>query len=205
MNQGSSTPPGPVLPYDAEVEYLQSDGNQLIKFTDTIYSATDAVDMEFTLIAQVNTTSAVFGTRVNASVRNFSCLVASNNNIVLDLNDGSYATYRVNSGTTGYNKRCVIHMERSSKYIKFDGTTVASSTATSQSFSEPNVDLFGIGLMNRPSIKLYFFQWRRNGSLLHDLIPVRVGQVGYMYDKVSGTLFGNNDTGNFVLGPDVNS
>ena len=36
-----------------------------------------------------------------------------------------------------------------------------------------------------------------------DLIPVRVGSVGYMYDRVSGRLFGNDGTGVFVLGPDL--
>ena len=35
-------------------------------------------------------------------------------------------------------------------------------------------------------------------------IPVRVGQVGYMYDRVSGQLFGNQGTGNFILGEDKN-
>ena len=35
------------------------------------------------------------------------------------------------------------------------------------------------------------------------MIPVRVGQVGYMYDRVSKTLFGNAGTDSFVLGPDV--
>jgi hypothetical protein len=35
-----------------------------------------------------------------------------------------------------------------------------------------------------------------------DLIPVRIGNVGYMYDKVSGQLFENQGTGNFILGPD---
>jgi hypothetical protein len=35
-----------------------------------------------------------------------------------------------------------------------------------------------------------------------DLVPVRIGNVGYMYDKVSGKLFGNAGTGNFILGPD---
>jgi hypothetical protein len=39
-------------------------------------------------------------------------------------------------------------------------------------------------------------------NLVYDLIPVRVGQVGYMYDKISGTLYGNNGTGDFILGPD---
>ena len=39
-------------------------------------------------------------------------------------------------------------------------------------------------------------------SLLLDLIPVRKGQVGYMYDRVSGQLFGNAGTGDFILGAD---
>jgi hypothetical protein len=36
-----------------------------------------------------------------------------------------------------------------------------------------------------------------------DLLPVRCGTVGYMYDRVSGTLFGNDGTGGFVVGADV--
>lgn len=28
--------------------------------------------------------------------------------------------------------------------------------------------------------------------------------IGYMYDKVSGQLFGNQGTGNFILGADKN-
>ena len=37
------------------------------------------------------------------------------------------------------------------------------------------------------------------------MVPVRVGQVGYMYDKVSGEFFENKGSGNFGLGPDVQS
>ena len=42
-----------------------------------------------------------------------------------------------------------------------------------------------------------------NNQLLFDGIPVRAGQVGYLYDRVSGQLFGNSGTGSFVLGNDV--
>ena len=35
-----------------------------------------------------------------------------------------------------------------------------------------------------------------------DLIPVRKGNIGYLYDKVSGKLFANQGTGTFTLGPD---
>ena len=42
-----------------------------------------------------------------------------------------------------------------------------------------------------------------NNTLVRDYIPVRKGTVGYLYDRVSGKLFGNAGTGDFVLGPDV--
>ena len=35
------------------------------------------------------------------------------------------------------------------------------------------------------------------------MIPVRKGNVGYMFDRVSGKLFGNKGTGAFVIGPDI--
>lgn len=34
-------------------------------------------------------------------------------------------------------------------------------------------------------------------------LPYDVGTVGYMYDRVSGQLFGNAGTGDFILGPDI--
>ena len=37
---------------------------------------------------------------------------------------------------------------------------------------------------------------------VRDFIPVRVVTVGYMYDRVSGQLFGNAGTGAFIIGPD---
>jgi hypothetical protein len=52
-------------------------------------------------------------------------------------------------------------------------------------------------------MKLYSFSLSENGTQIMDMIPVRVGTTGYMYDKVSKTLFGNAGTGDFVLGNDV--
>jgi hypothetical protein len=51
---------------------------------------------------------------------------------------------------------------------------------------------------------IYYFKiWDESGKLVFDAIPVRVGDVGYMYDKVSGQLFGNAGKGAFVLGSDI--
>ena len=53
-----------------------------------------------------------------------------------------------------------------------------------------------------PSLKIASFSWRRNGELTLDFIPVRLGNIGYMYDRVSGEFFGNQGTGAFIIGPD---
>lgn len=54
-----------------------------------------------------------------------------------------------------------------------------------------------------PCLLYYLKCYDQNGTLVRDFIPVRVGQIGYLYDKVSGKLFGNAGTGNFVCGPDI--
>jgi hypothetical protein len=51
-------------------------------------------------------------------------------------------------------------------------------------------------------IELYYCKLFKDDILVRDFIPVRVGNVGYMYDKVSKQLFGNQGTGAFILGPD---
>lgn len=40
-------------------------------------------------------------------------------------------------------------------------------------------------------------------DLIRDFVPVRVGSVGYMLERVSGTLYGNAGAGAFVIGADI--
>ena len=49
----------------------------------------------------------------------------------------------------------------------------------------------------------YAFTISSGGVVTHDLIPVRLGNTGYMYDRITNKRFGNAGTGDFVLGPDV--
>ena len=106
------------------------------------------------------------------------------------------STYYTYSGVpTGQN------ITLNSKYA-FSATTKASqaSDATIYIFMRNN----NIG-SNLPfdGLRLHDFVAMRNDITLRRYIPVRVGQVGYLYDKVSGQLFGNQGTGAFVVGPDV--
>lgn len=60
-----------------------------------------------------------------------------------------------------------------------------------------------VRIFSKSRQRLYNVELLRNGVKLRDLIPVRVGEVGYMYDQVSGELFGNAGSGSFILGPDI--
>jgi hypothetical protein len=51
--------------------------------------------------------------------------------------------------------------------------------------------------------EVYYAKIYDNNTLVRDFIPVSVGNVGYMYDKVSGQLFGNQGTGSFIVGQRV--
>ncbi len=42
-----------------------------------------------------------------------------------------------------------------------------------------------------------------SNNLVRGLVPVRKNGVGYLFDRVSGQLFGNAGTGDFVLCPDT--
>jgi hypothetical protein len=41
-----------------------------------------------------------------------------------------------------------------------------------------------------------------NNNLIHNYIPVRINNEGYLYDTITETLFNNAGTGSFILGPD---
>lgn len=53
------------------------------------------------------------------------------------------------------------------------------------------------------TVRCYLFWIRKNGEYLRYMVPVRVGTTGYMYDGVSGRLFGSIGTDDFNIGADV--
>jgi hypothetical protein len=109
-----------------------------------------------------------------------------------------------NSGivTVDYNgviKTCTITSDYGRTLSKGIGNTTFTAPAPLVLFG---LNFNGTLVGSQSKIKLYAASIYSNGSLVHDYIPVRVGQAGYLYDKVSKTLLGNSGTGSFVLGPD---
>ena len=70
-----------------------------------------------------------------------------------------------------------------------------------------SIVLFGwcnLGTKTSSYCRIGGFTAYNNGAKVMDLIPVRKDGVGYMYDKVSGQLFGNaSGSGAFTYGNDI--
>lgn len=192
---------GKRLPYNAEIEYLESTGTQYINTgilpsKDLRTKVVQAFTGNFIL-----KNSSVFGSRGQGNSRYWA-----------NYDDGfeiGYGGYLKTSVVVHPNEICTIdfnYIKNDSHYFSLNGIEYNVTGTPNTQYS---IVLFGRVVENTaPSLsplRIYKVQFIRNNVLIGDLIPVRVGQVGYMYDKVSGQLFGNAGTGDFILGPDVTS
>lgn len=192
----------PVLPYDSQIEYLESTGTQYIDTgyvpnADTIAvldAALTSAGNETTMFGLINSNGGVrfhFGTYQSKWHYGVSPTAANGKwfNFTTPELDTTRHTFELRGN--GYS---AVDLE----------TNTVSVTSGTYSMS---IYLFGrhIGTTTngRCKMRLYGFTISEASSLIHDFIPVRIDQVGYLYDRVSGELFGNNGTGSFVLGQDV--
>lgn len=194
----------PSLPYDAEIEYIQGTGTQWIDTGYNISSFNIEISSKW---AQSSATTAIcwYAAQHTGYSNYYAPSFYSNAS-------NKYAVAYGNqwkSGSTSTNTSA--HVLRLVKNILYrDGTKIVTAgTSTSFHSSDNTLGLFNTkkddtlqGSSCLPA-KLYYFKLYEGGTLVLDLIPVRKDGVGYMYDRVSKTLFGNSGTGSFTLGPDV--
>lgn len=198
---------GKRLPYDAEVEFLQSTGTQYI---DTGFNAdrSTVVKCAFSVVSRATNGYVVWGAGKGDGASGLYDAVALaekyNNPSTLHLLD----TYNNNNAQSiSYGQDLLVDCVLSDGSITINGTTTSHNYYTLNRTADYPIWVFGenlAGNLFRPSkIKLIFLQIWQNGVLFRDYIPVRRGTTGYLYDRVSGKLFGNAGSGDFVLGPDV--
>lgn len=191
--------PEPVLPYDSVVEYLQSDGNQYIDLLFIGNEATDAYEATF------QQTTARNGHRIVSPATANICqmYVNGSGSFGYTVNATWNAAIPNNSILVGTDKH-TWKLDYVNKKNTIDGVDYSFSTSSTRTTGNNNMLLIGKWMSDNQYIgKIYSFKFWRSGVLQMNLIPVRVGQIGYMYDIVSGELFGNSGTGDFICGSDV--
>ena len=199
---------GAPLPYDAQVEYIQSDGQAYI---DLGFKATQAISFSLEVYRPNNSTRWDCGAEEGWSIRITRLLIEEGSN--------KYAQWRF--GTGGNNltistSNCIgdLRLRVNGKNISIDnltsGITYNGAAPTANAFTTPgNFLLFGIDVNGVASVAAASSGTRFKAGTITDtgvdldLIAVRIGTTGYLYDRNSGTLFGNAGGGAFVLGPDV--
>lgn len=186
------------LPYDAEIEYLESSGTQWI---DTLITPTPNIKCQIKFINKSATGDVIFGCFGDSDYDDYrffnnSCElyfdIPGNNRIISNI-------YRINMDI-------IYELELGNYYVK-DLTTneiiVQSEFVDDFGNIENTITLNHYSTDRNSRNKWYYVKIYNNNKLILDFIPVRKDGVGYMYDKISNQLFGNDGSGDFVLGPDI--
>lgn len=200
MISAGGSGPSPQLPYDAQVEYLQGDGNTYIY---SAFFVSGNLQIKARLVDYF--TSAYlgkwpFGGRNGYMNKCFGMYTNSSDNKVHfcygSVADNVYNTY------SSYPSTCDV--EIGNGIVKIGNTT---HSYTISSFSGGTYTLMLFALNNAgtaiPSNVKIGPVYITDGVKTQDLIPVRKNGVGYMYDKISGELLINAGSGAFIIGPDV--
>ena len=191
---------GKRLPYDAEVEYLESTGTQYI---DTGVKPSNDLRTKFRAAythTPIENNSTIFGSRSTASSNDRYWL---NYDSKFEVGYGSYYNTGVTVSPGEMFDVDFNYIENGDHKFKINDSVFTYSGTPNTTIG---IILFGriVGAqVTRCSSRFYSAQFFRNGVLVRDFIPVRKGTVGYLYDRVSGKLFGNAGTGAFSYGSDV--
>lgn len=193
---------GNALPYDAEIEYLESDGYCVVS-TNTVLTGYDNTIYAKFLIRGYTSEAKYYGNVwgcYGGEVYNTYRVIRGGGN------DKSILIYNGRRASDGYTRNSyalntVCNLTLNPNNYIINGTT--KNYTNNNNRGTENTVVFK-PFFNWSKLLVYYFKVLKGDSVILDLIPVRVGQVGYMYDKVSGQLFGNSGTGNFILGNDVN-
>ena len=190
-----------ILPYDSRVEYLESTGSQRIDTGVKVLDDDWTLELDF-LVVTVPTTAwkRFMGSYVSEPTK---CTRLINYSTT---SDKMYAGYRRRAQSQnpitspGYFDRWTWRLSyKKLEKAASDGTVQASWTLYDPDGAEDTSTV----LIGPGEIRMWGFRAVHSGTVVRDMFPVRVGQVGYLYDRVTGGLFGNAGSGSFLLGADL--
>lgn len=204
-------------PYDAEIQYLRTTNRSRIT-TDYVPKGDNIVikakvkfenyyggDMNGWFGNYKDGSSNFFGIRRTSTSDGKSSNSVSNNSRGSD--GGTAHTFKVNPSSS--NTFYTIELSKTTLIVN-GGTPIQLTNVAGNENNYPIALFiycpFAKGTASGCMVgNIYYFKVEDNGVTVLDLIPVRVGTVGYMYDKVSKKMYGNvgPSSSNFTLGPDV--
>ena len=190
-----------VINYDSRVEYLQGTGN-------TTWINTNFIPTQNDLRIIIDAENTVNGDFILYSIQ------GTNPSLNIDWYNRTRMYFRYRDYNTYFTTTQGRHIiENGANGMKIDGNVLATpSFSASYTFvgNTKKIVIPGVANAAEPTYVTYAFTgkiyefWIYYGDELKlHFIPVRKNGVGYMYDTVSGELFGNSGSGTFTYGNDV--
>lgn len=197
------------LPYDAQVEWIATDGEAYI---DTGLKPTNAT--RFEIIMDIPTLSQsvwMWGAR-NGYASGQCAVLWDKDNGRWDWRFGNKTL--ITTSTQSANRYLFDnHTSGSARqlYIKYNETTLSLVAANNSFTCNYNFFIFAMNVngtasmgMTPSGITCVSAKFWSGTTLVRDYIPVRKDGVGYLYDNVSGEFYGNaSSVGVFTYGNDV--
>lgn len=198
------------VPYDAEIEYIEAAGTQWIN-TGLVVTPTMRMDVDMAVTDWDATTysfTGAGGIRF-AFGKGWSGSSTGSGNagmLYFGLGAQNLASSKTLPPLKGV--RHIYSLDAATATAWLDNTSFVLSSAGTISTGDRPIMIFAQStnasgaVRGQQAAKLYGAVFTDNGIVVRDFIPVRIDTTGYLYDRVSGQLFGNMGTGAFVLGPD---
>lgn len=192
-------------PYDAEIEYLESTGTQWID-TGIACRSYDGISAKFQANGQQLGSNAYFffgqgSTYASLNFELYTSMSSDKISFLLQGNIDVVLNYTLVFNVNVENKVATFTDDFGQVLAVANRSNAGDYTA---SYTMAVFATHRASILRKGNVRCFKFQIIQDSVIVIDLIPVRVGQTGYMYDKVSGQLFGNSGTGDFVLGNDKN-
>lgn len=191
------------LPYDAEVEWIGVRQNAWVVldngFVPNDNNVTIDADVTFVGYPTSSNWAKWFSARSSANDGSYRMIRSQNPTwIAFDYNtsDSYTSTFELSPST---NKRYNIHMEYGKAIV--DGNIYNISTKT----ASKNTASFVVGdneITRGTNLNVHSFVVTHNDIVVIDAIPVRKGQIGYLYDRVTKRLFGTAGENPLIVGQD---
>ena len=190
--------------YDREIEYIEVNGTQYIN-TNIVVSLSTNVIIEYGISSTYNGHDIYLFGAIDPNGNGRICYeFITSTNTIRTRWGSSYAT---DSRRVYLDDKLTLTVPSGSGAWTLTNNTQGWVTSYEKHSNYPtNAPFFlgGISENGSPSSDITYARVRfysvKIGGL--DLIPVRKGNVGYLYDKNSGNLLGNSGSGNFILGQD---
>ena len=202
-------------PYHAKIEYLETTGTQYIDTGIVQTTRNFEVTIQFQWIGStVSDFESFFAYMVDGGITPRSGFHKYQGNWMFGTNVTTSTGVTVDNNVHTLFWTSNASTQQEDLYI--DNVKIGTGTTTSTGISNNTISFF-LGSRNRNGsidypaatrfMSLKYKEFSDNDHAVKtsewDFIPVRIQQTGYMYDRVSGQLFGNSGTGDFTLGQDV--